>query len=149
LTQRINIDSFKNEQEINTYKLLRHRQRKYNYEIEYETESLKYTVDKTYIPDFILTFPSGHKIYIEYKGYLRRDDERKLISIKRQHPGIDLRIVFQKNNRMTGRKFRYSDWADKHDIPYAIGTIPDEWLDLVSSSVEAISDKDTELGKKR
>lgn len=50
---------------------------------------------------------------------------------------------------MTGRKFRYSDWADKNGIPYAIGSIPDEWLDLVSDKVEENVSKDTELGKKR
>lgn len=134
MTQKIRIEQFKNGQEIDTYKLLKNRQRKYKYEIEYETESLKYTVDKTYVPDFILTFPDGHKIYIEYKGYLRRDDERKLVAIKRQHPLLDLRIVFQKNNRMTGRKFRYSEWADKHGIPYAIGQVPEEWLEMAEET---------------
>ena len=119
---------FKNGQELSTYKFLKSRQRKYRYRIEYETERIPYVIEKTYVPDFIVTLSSGHKIYIEYKGYLRKDDERKLLNVKRQHPDIDLRIIFQKDNKMPGRQLRYSTWARKHEFDYAIGVIPEEWF---------------------
>lgn len=130
--QRLKPEDFKSPQEIETWKLLKGSQRKYKYEIEYESEAIEYAIIKNYIPDFILTFPNGARIYIEYKGYLRRDDERKLISVKQQHPDLDIRIVFQKNNRLVGRKMRYSDWAIKNGFEYAIGKIPDYWLSEAS-----------------
>lgn len=120
---------FKNDYELSTYKLIKSRSRGRKFEVAYESESLPYIIRKVYIPDFVITFPSGHKTYIEYKGYLRRDDEKKLLGVKEQNPDIDLRIVFERDNKLAGRKIRYSTWCIKHGIPYAIGTVPLEWME--------------------
>ena len=102
------------------------------FELGYETEKVHYTrvLNGSYTPDFVIDFPSGHRMYIEAKGYLRGHDIVKLIAVKTCYPDMDLRIVFQKDNKMPRRKtMRYSDWAENLGIPYAIGEIPLEWLE--------------------
>jgi hypothetical protein len=99
------------------------------FKIDYETEKLPYTINKTYIPDFVLTFKDGHKIYIEAKGYLRPENRAQLLSVKYHHPDIDLRIVFQQDNKLNkNARMRYSDWATKNGFPFTIGVIPKEWF---------------------
>ena len=97
-------------------------------ELTYEAETLTYSIPRTYVPDFVVELSNGHKIYIEVKGYLRRDDEKKLLAVRRDHPDVDLRIVFDKDNKLAGRKMRYSEWCTKHGILYAVGHLPKEWL---------------------
>lgn len=102
---------------------------------EYETENLPYVLVKRYIPDFIITKNDGTKIYIEVKGYLRPQDRAKLIAVKEANPTIDLRIVFGADNKLNRfSKTRYSEWATKHGIPYAVKDIPKEWFNDNSSS---------------
>jgi predicted nuclease of restriction endonuclease-like RecB superfamily len=74
-----------------------------------------------YIPDFILETKNG-KVYIECKGRFRETDKRKLAAVKKQHPELDLRIVFYRENK------QYIKWADKYKIPWCIKIIPKEWL---------------------
>lgn len=89
----------------------------------YEAERLPYVLAKVYIPDWTyLSRTSRKKIYIETKGYLRPEDKTKLRAVKKQHPDIDLRIIFY------AYKLEYIKWANKHGFPYAIGSIPEEWL---------------------
>lgn len=89
---------------------------------KYESEQIPYVLARHYKPDFIVTTPTG-KIYIECKGYLRPEHKSKLVAVKRQHPSIDLRIVFYASKK------EYIKWAEKHGFKYAIGLIPKEWLD--------------------
>ena len=78
-----------------------------------------------YTPDFFLK--SG--IIIESKGRFTAVDRRKALAVKQQHPELDYRMLFQFNNPLTkGGKNRYSDWCIKHDIKYAVGKVPEEWL---------------------
>lgn len=79
---------------------------------------------RTYLPDFFLS----NGVVIEGKGLLTASDRKKLESVRKYHPSLDLRIVFQYNRRYTKDGRRYSDWAEKHGIPWAISTIPDSWL---------------------
>jgi predicted nuclease of restriction endonuclease-like RecB superfamily len=98
--------------------------------LTYENEKIPYTIvsHRNYVPDFILTFPDGHKRYIEIKGYLRPEDRVKMKLVKDQHPQMDIRIVFAKDNKMNkNSKTMYSTWAKKVGIPYAIGKIPANW----------------------
>lgn len=128
--QRIKPEQFKNPSELRTYKQLKSMQQNFRYRIEYETKDIAYVIklDKVYRPDFIVTMPDGREVYIEFKGYLRREDEVKLLNVKQQHPEIDLRIVFEKDNKLVGRKSRYSDWAKKNGFTFAIGEVPKEWF---------------------
>lgn len=74
-----------------------------------------------YIPDFIIDTPNG-TLYIECKGYLRRESRVKLCAVKRQHPERDIRMLFYSTDKKNIR------WAIKNGFKYAIGTIPTEWL---------------------
>jgi len=97
---------------------------------EYETEKFKYTVERTYTPDFILFGKRGKKIYVECKGRLDADSKIKLRAMKEQHPDVDLRILFQRNQPLRkGAKTTYIEWATKLGYDCAEGEdIPKKWL---------------------
>lgn len=115
--------------EKGVYKDLLSYQRPHTFTIEYETENIPYVVEHHYTPDFVITRKDGSKLYIEAKGWLRSEDKRKMRAVKLQHPTYDIRIVFQKDNPLyKGSKSKYSDWARKLGFPYAIGTIPKDWI---------------------
>jgi len=102
-----------------------------NIDGEYENHKIKYTVpatDHTYTPDFRL--PNG--IFVETKGRFVIDDRKKHVLIRKQHPELDIRFVFQnsKNKIRKGSPTTYADWCVKHGFIYADKTIPQEWLDL-------------------
>ena len=88
----------------------------------YESEKIPYVLARHYCPDFVVSLPNG-KIYIETKGHLRREDKAKLIAIKRQHPEMDLRILFYAPKKDQIR------WATKNGFKFAFGNIPKEWLE--------------------
>lgn len=99
------------------------------FQIGYETEKLPYTIHANYVPDFVLEFKDGRKLYIETKGYFDDQARKKMEAVKKDHPDIDLRIVFERDNPIRKRaKSRYSDWATKHGYVFAIGAVPEEWL---------------------
>ena len=91
-------------------------------EYGYEVERLPYILAGHYIPDFVIHTERG-KVYVECKGYLRPEDKRKLVAVKKQHPECDLRILFYADNPKQIR------WATKNGFKYAIHKIPREWLD--------------------
>ena len=122
------LDCVRNSFEREVAKTLVANQTEGAYRIEYETEKLPYVIAHDYVPDFILHFPSGHKRYIESKGYFDPQDRRKILAVIATHQ-IDLRIIFQKNHILRkGARNRYSSWAQRYGVPYAIGTLPIDWL---------------------
>ena len=94
---------------------------------EYETMNLYYEVSETrkYTPDVIL--PNG--IILELKGRFTTADRKKMLLVIKQHPDLDIRMVFQrhKNKLFKGSKTTYSEWCDKHNIKWADKIIPLEW----------------------
>lgn len=90
---------------------------------EYEPEKLTYTYSGTYRYDFRFKSKSGKTICVEGKGYLRPEHKRVLLSTKRCHPELDLRIVFYENRK------KQIKWATKYGFKYAIGSVPDEWYE--------------------
>lgn len=107
----------RNQFEQKVYRVLRRNK----LDFKYEGERIPYVIASHYIPDFVINTRLG-KIYVETKGYLRPEDKRKLAAIKRQHPEIDLRIIFYSDNK------KYIKWAEKIGIRWSIGTIPKEWI---------------------
>ncbi len=101
----------------------------------YESEKFHYKyivperlVTERYTPDFPITTKSGKKIYIETKGVLTAQNRKKYLRV-RNILGIDLRFVFQRDNKISKlSNTRYSEWAEKNGFLWAIKTIPDEWL---------------------
>lgn len=100
-------------------------------EVEYETEKLGYTIKSNYIPDFIIIFGDGRKLYIECKGYFKYQDREKMIAVKRDNPDLDIRLVFYRDSPSSlgkGSKTRPSEWAEKYGFPWSVQEIPKEWL---------------------
>jgi len=88
----------------------------------YESEKIPFILARHYVPDFVVFTPNG-KIYIETKGHLRREDKAKLVAIKKQHPEMDLRILFY------SKKKDQINWATRHGFKFAFEEVPQEWID--------------------
>lgn len=88
----------------------------------YESEKIPYVLAGHYIPDYVITTSSG-KIYIEAKGHFRPEAKRKMVAVKRQHPELDIRMVFYRYSA------KYEKWSIKHGFKYAWGVVPQEWLE--------------------
>lgn len=96
----------------------------------YETTIVRYTVparDAKYTVDW--TLPNG--ILIESKGRWTREDRKKHLLVKQQHPELDIRIVFQSANTKIskGSPTTYAAFCDKHGILWAEKKIPESWLE--------------------
>lgn len=87
----------------------------------YESEKIPYIIAGHYVPDFVIQTPTGI-IYIEAKGYFRKDDKRKLCAVKKCNPAKDIRIVFYKETKSNTR------WAVKNNFPWAVEKVPLEWM---------------------
>ena len=95
----------------------------------YETTVIDYIKPETkhtYTIDF--TLPNG--ILIETKGRWVIEDRKKHLLIKKQHPELDIRIVFMsgKTKIRKGSKTTYGMFCDKHGIQWAEKTIPESWI---------------------
>jgi hypothetical protein len=85
--------------EIKISDLLKEQRVKFKYEpFKIEWEDLAY---RTYTPDFVLF----NGVIIETKGQFTASDRRKHLAIKKQHPKLDIRFVFE-NSRRKLRKIR-------------------------------------------
>lgn len=107
--------------------------------VDYETETLPYTTEHTYRPDYhVYQKKDGTKCFIEYKGNGRAFDgavRQKMIAVKAQYPQYEFFIVFHTNGkcgpvRKDGSFMRQSDWAEKNGFRYCVGkeNIPEGWF---------------------
>ena len=105
-----------------------------DYEVNYETETLQYTVPETkhkYTPDFVFTKRDGTLMYIETKGRWTATDRKKMKHVLQSNPNIDLRLVFQNPNQKISKasKTTYEMFANKLGISkVAKKEIPTEWM---------------------
>lgn len=94
---------------------------------DYEKATFEYLVHETrkYIPDF-----HARGIYIEFKGLFDSDARKKMVRVRDQNEGIDLRLVFMQDNPIRkGSKTRYSDWAEANGFKYHVGiSLPKKWI---------------------
>tara|TARA_B110000091_G_scaffold212464_1_gene259258 strand:- start:83 stop:481 length:399 start_codon:yes stop_codon:yes gene_type:complete len=95
---------------------------------EYETMNLYYEVaeQRKYTPDVIL--PNG--IILELKGRFTTADRKKMLLVMKQHPDLDIRMVFQRhtNKLFKGSLTTYSEWCNKKGIKWASKTVPKDWI---------------------
>lgn len=94
---------------------------------EYESTKVPYQLMCNYTPDFLL--PNG--IFLEVKGRLTTEDRRKMLAVKKSHPDLDIRFVFQApfNKINKGSKTTYAKWSEKYGFPWcSFTTIPISWL---------------------
>ena len=98
----------------------------------YESQRFKYKVSKvkTYVNDFPIRKADGSWMYLETKGWFRPEDRTKILYVIESNPGIDLRLIFQYDNRLNkNTETRYTDWCKKHNIKFHIGIgLPEEWI---------------------
>lgn len=110
--------------------------------IEFNFEGLKlpYMTEPTqhvYTPDFPLTkfLSSGKMLVLETKGRFMPDDMRKHLLIKKQHPMIDVRLVFQNSKgwHRAAKTKSYAKWCDENGIKYCdyrdLATVLPKWLE--------------------
>lgn len=99
---------------------------KHNVPYLYEVNGYTYTLESRYTPDFFL----ANGIILEVKGFFKPSDRRKMLAVKTQHPDLDIRFVFQRNNTLTkNSRTTYGDWATKHGFQWCIyPDIPPSWL---------------------
>ena len=92
---------------------------------KYENLHFKYTVERTYTPDFDL----GDFI-VETKGRFTSSDRAKHLRIKEAYPKADIRFVFMNPRVKLNKKSQttYGDWCDKHGFKWADSCLPKEWL---------------------
>ena len=110
--------------ELSLSKFLKELNVSFDYEcIKIEWEDLAY---RTYTPDFVL----NNGIIIETKGMFTAADRRKHLAIKRQHPKLDIRFVFENSRRKLrkGAKSSYGEWCIKYGFRYYDRIIPEDWL---------------------
>jgi hypothetical protein len=110
-------------------------------EYDYEKESYEYFTKVTngicndclgthvvqrrwYTPDFFL--PNG--VVIEAKGHLTASNRTILKAVREDHPTLDLKLMFQSDNRISrSSETRYTEWASKQNIDWAIREVPEKW----------------------
>ena len=101
-----------------------------NYRIKYKYEAIKIEWEdlayRTYTPDFVLK----NNIIIETKGMFTAADRRKHLCIRKQHPELDIRFVFENSRRKLrkGAKSTYGQWCIKYGFQYYDRIIPENWL---------------------
>ena len=94
---------------------------------EYESKKIPYVIQHNYTPDFILP----NHVVLECKGYWEPPDRRKIKTIVKDNPDIDLRMVFQSPYNTISKKSKttYAQWCDNLGIPWTSFTnIPLDWL---------------------
>jgi hypothetical protein len=97
----------------------------------YEPQSpvINYNTVARYTPDFDL----GNGVFVECKGYFDSRSRAKMARVRKQHPELDIRFLFQRaSNRITKspNSMTYGEWATKHGFVWDEGyTIPEEWYD--------------------
>lgn len=90
--------------------------RKINY--KYEPDYIKYEwrEERKYLPDFILS----NGIIIEVKGRFTLQDRKKHLFVRKEHPDLDIRFVFDnyKKKLYKGSKTTYADWCLKNGFKF-------------------------------
>lgn len=94
--------------------------------VEYEKESYIYHEEHKYTSDFRL--PNG--IIVECKGYFDSSDRSKMLKVKKEHPEVDIRLLFQRSSNFISKNSltTYGEWATQHGFKWAEGTIPMDWF---------------------
>jgi hypothetical protein len=92
----------------------------------YEQFKIPYTITSCYLPDFVLS----NGIIIEVKGYFDQEDRAKLLAVKKQHPDLDIRLVFSNPSQRISKRAKTTvgQWAETHGFKYSKSRIPAHWF---------------------
>lgn len=80
---------------------------------EYEAVKLTYTLECTYLPDFI---DRKAKRIVEAKGLFDAADRRKMLAVKKAHPDYSIEIWFTNPDKTISKTSTttYRTWCAKH-----------------------------------
>jgi hypothetical protein len=94
----------------------------------YEADTFEYDISETrkYTPDWTVKTRSGKIIYLEYKGVLDGTTRKKMKLMKKKHPKLDIRLIFEKasNKIYRGSKTTYGEWATQHGFKWEDNVMP-------------------------
>lgn len=87
---------------------------------------LPYVTQHTYTPDILL----DNGIIVELKGKFTAADRSKMLAVRDQNTGLDIRFVFMNPDVRLNRtsKTTYGMWATKKGFKWAKDTIPEAWV---------------------
>jgi hypothetical protein len=88
--------------------------------------------ERHYTPDLLVYAydKPDRGFYVEAKGYLRAERRSLLRAWRKSHPTVDLRMLVQRDYKVTA-KLTITQWAAKFlKIPVAVwtGTLPEGWV---------------------
>jgi hypothetical protein len=103
---------------------------------DYELHHIIYREPETvrkYKPDyFVRRKTDGTLLIVEAKGRWTAQDRKKMCYVTEQNPDLDIRILFERDNRLSKskRSMTYTAWCTKKGIGCAVGrSIPQEWME--------------------
>lgn len=98
------------------------------HQYDYESAKISYTLECVYTPDVVL--PNG--IAIELKnGRFDAGDRRKMVAVRNQHPGLDIRLLFKDAGCKIHKRSQttFAGWATQNGFRWAEGlSVPLEWI---------------------
>lgn len=66
---------------------------------------------------------------IESKGKFTGRDRKRVLALVTGFPELKFGMLFQRDNKLSKTsETRYSEWCEKHGIPWAVGWFKPEWL---------------------
>jgi hypothetical protein len=101
---------------------------------KYEPVRLEYPgAVRSYYPDFVLK----NGIAIEVKGWFKPSDRAKMLRVKKQYPGLDVRLVLDSPDQFTTKTktMTNAEWCEKHGFPWAKRFVPARWLSEPNNNV--------------
>ncbi|WP_207790102.1 hypothetical protein [Polymorphobacter arshaanensis] len=109
---------------------------------DYEAVKVRYSKPAShhkYTPDFRLL---ANGILVETKGRFMTADRTKHELIKKQHPDLDIRFVFDRSKSpiSKGSKTTYASWCASRGFLFADKSVPQEWVDepYLQSRIDAL-----------
>jgi hypothetical protein len=91
-----------------------------------------------YTPDFWIC---DTMVALEAKGRFTARDRKKMVAVQDANPGIDFRMVFQRNQKVTRNRPKvYSEWCEEKGFKWTEKIIPDEWLAEFSKAQERMEE---------
>lgn len=105
-------------------------------DFDYEKEHIIYIEPSTvrkYKPDYFIRRKKDDSLMIvEAKGRWTAADRKKMCYVTEQNPKLDIRILFERDNRLSKskRSMTYTKWCGLKGIKCAVGrAIPQEWME--------------------
>jgi len=102
------------------------------YSFTFEEKTIEFTQPakkRKYTPDFVLNKLDGGEMVVETKGRFVQQDRLKIEMVLKEHPDLDLRILFSNAKAKLSKtsKTTYGDWCDKRGIKWAHKEMPESW----------------------